>query len=223
MFTDFPRCRQVMELMGNSVDRNANLLFWGESGTGKTTIIKRYLGEHPPCFDETSGIRETPVIGILMPPVCDPRWLYMNLLHEVGAPQLPTTRAHISLLAQRVVELYRTIKVRQIVIDETHDLMTGTAPQQRVMLNVIRHLTNELAVPLVLFGTEAVRTALIPDPQLARRFRVHKISSWTPGEEFDELIGTILRTFPLHRPSKLTGRALKKLSNYTHGNTGPIK
>lgn len=220
-FAEFPRCRHVMDLMCSSADLNTNLLFWGESGAGKTTIIRRYLKEHPPRFDESSGVRETPVIAILMPPVCDPKWLYVKLLDECGAPP-PLTRPHVSQLERRVVELCRTMKVRQIVIDETHDLMTGTARQQRVMLNVIRHLTNELAIPLVLFGTEAARTALMPDPQLARRFRVHKIHSWAPGEEFNDLIGSILRTFPLRRESALTKRALKGLVSFAQGNTGSV-
>jgi hypothetical protein len=112
--------------------------------------------------------------------------------------------------------------VRQILIDEVHDMMTGTARQQRIMLNVIRHLINEISIPLALFGTQAARTALIPDPQLARRFRVHGIGSWSAGDEFNDLVGSVLRTFPLRRPSLLTARSLKRLLKQALGNTGEI-
>ena len=161
-YTDLPRCRHVMEVLNNSVDSNSNLLFWGESGVGKSTIIQRYLLEHPARFVKSTGVRETPVIAIFMPPVCDPKWLYMNLLDAAGAPQ-PSTRPQLSQLEKRTIELFQTMKVRQVLIDEVHDMMTGTGRQQRIMLNVIRHLINEISIPLALFGTQAARTALIPE------------------------------------------------------------
>lgn len=220
-FTDFPRCRYVMDLMDGLFDSNGNLLFWGESGAGKTTIIKRYLKEKPPRFDETTGVMLTPVVAILMPPVCNPVWLFEKLLDAVNAPQ-PLSRPNVAQLEKRIIELYGLLHVRLLIIDEVHDMLGGTARQQRAMLNVIRHLTNQLGVPLVLFGTQAARTALIPDPQLARRFTVHNISSWTAGEDFEGLIGTILRTFPLKRQSSLTVQSLRALLTYSRGNTGRI-
>jgi hypothetical protein len=110
---------------------------------------------------------------------------------------------------------FSSTRWHHISVDEVHDLMTGTGRQQRVMLNVIRHVTNELCIPLV-------RTALIVDPQMARRFQFHQIPSWAPGEAFNGLVGSVLRAFPLRRPSILTARSLKRLVNHGKGNTSSI-
>src|SRR5262249_42967916 len=150
--------------------------------------------EKPPRFDETSGVMLTPVVAVLMPPDCKPIWLYEELLGAVQAPQ-PLARPNPAQLEKRIIELYGLMRVRLIIIDEVHDMLGGTARQQRIMLNIIRHLTNKLGIPFVLFGTKDARIALMPDPQLARRFAVHNISTWSAGEDFNAFIGTILRTF----------------------------
>lgn len=49
-------------------------------------------------------------------------------------------------------------------------MLTGTYRQQRVFLNVIRFLANDLKVPLICAGTDLGRQALLTDPQLAERF-----------------------------------------------------
>lgn len=225
-FTDYPRCRYLLDLMAERRDRprgslKPNLLIWGESGQGKTTIFDKYLREHPAVFDKQAGVRRTPVVGIEMPPVCDVKWLYGQLLSAINAPT-SDQRMNLPLLASRVRELYRAMGVRQILMDEAHNVLLGSLRQQRTMLAVIRHLANELAIPLVLFGTQEAREALLTDRQLARRFQVEELPAWGAGEEFTALVGSILRTLPLRRPSVLTTRALKALLTQSQGVTAAV-
>lgn len=125
-------------------------------------------------------------------------------------------------MAERIVHLYRLMDVRQIVIDEAHNMLMGTVRQQRTMLAVIRHLSNTLEVPLVLFGTQDAREALLHDRQLARRFRFIDLPIWAPSEEFDALVGGVLRSLPLRRPSVLTARAVKALAAHSQGVTATV-
>lgn len=85
------------------------------------------------------------------------------------------------------------------------------------MLTVIRHLSNTLEIPLVLFGIQDAREALMHDRQLARRFRFVELPVWEPSEEFNALVGSVLRSLPLRRPSLLTTRALKMLAAHSQG------
>lgn len=225
-FTDYPRCRQLLDMMAERRDRprgslKPNLLVWGESGQGKSTIFQKYLRDHPAVFDKKAGVRRTPVVGIEMPPMCDVKWFYRQLLAAVDVP-VSEQRANIPALAARVRELYGAMGVRQILVDEAHNVLLGSLRQQRVMLAVIRHLANDLGTPLVLFGTQEAREALLTDRQLARRFQVEELPAWGAGEEFAALVGSILRTLPLRRPSPLTPRAVKALLAKSRGVTAAV-
>lgn len=225
-FTEYPRCRLVLDLLDEQARQpNAvikpNLLIWGDSGQGKSTIMKKHLREHPAVFDKQTGVRRTTVVGMEMPPMCDVRWLYIKLLGAIDAP-VPDSRGSIPFLANRVLSLYRLVDVRQILIDEAHNMLMGSVRQQRIMLAAIRNLSNELGLPLVLFGIQDVREAIMHDSQLMRRFRFVELPMWGAGAEFQALIGSILRSLPLRRPSPLTARALKSLLAHSSGGTANL-
>jgi hypothetical protein len=225
-FTEYPRCRVVLDLLGDQFNQpngviKPNLLVWGESGQGKSTIMEKHLRDHPAVFDKRAGVRRVAVVGLEMPPMCDVRWFYIKLLGAIDAP-VGETRSSIPLMADRVVALYRLVGVRQILIDEAHNMLMGSIRQQRVMLAVIRNLSNELGIPLVLFGIQDAREALMHDRQLTRRFRFVELPMWGAGDEFQALVGSILRSLPLRRPSPLTARALKALLAHSGGGTAKL-
>jgi hypothetical protein len=57
-----------------------------------------------------------------------------------------------------------------LVIDEIHSVLAGTFREQRIVLNAIRFLANDLRIPLVCVGTHEAKQALMTDQQLADRF-----------------------------------------------------
>lgn len=225
-FTEYPRCRMVLDLLSDQVNQPSgvvkpNLLVWGESGQGKSTIMKKHLRDHPAVFDKQTGVRRAAVVGLEMPPMCDVKWFYIKLLGAIDAP-VSESRSSLPVLADRVVALYRLIGVRQILVDEAHNMLMGSVRQQRMILAVIRNLSNELGIPLVLFGIQDAREALMHDRQLTRRFRFIELPMWGAGEEFQALVGSILRSLPLRHPSPLTARALKTLLSHSDGGTAKL-
>lgn len=225
-FTEYPRCRYVLDLLAEQIERpkgsiRPDLLIWGQSGQGKTTIFRKHLRDHPALPGRQEGVRRRPVIGVEMPPMCDVKWLYGELLRAIDAPPLPG-RADIPFLAARVIHLYRLMEVRQIAIDEAHNVLIGSPRQQRMMLAVIRNLSNLLEIPLVLFGTQDAREALLHDGQFKRRFRFVELPTWEAGEAFQALVGSVLRSLPLRRPSVLTARAIKLLAAHSQGVTAHV-
>ena len=57
-----------------------------------------------------------------------------------------------------------------LIIDEIHSLLAGTFREQRIILNAVRFLANDLQMPLVCLGTEEANQALMTDQQLAESF-----------------------------------------------------
>ena len=58
-------------------------------------------------------------------------------------------------------------------------MLAGAFRQQRIFLNTIRFLANDLRMPLVCVGTDPARQALLTDPQLSERFQAFHLSRWS--------------------------------------------
>ena len=68
------------------------------------------------------------------------------------------------------VRVMRATGARLLVIDELHNLLSGTSVHQRQLLNLLRWFGNELQIPLVGVGTAEAMRAIRSDDQLANRF-----------------------------------------------------
>lgn len=58
------------------------------------------------------------------------------------------------MLERTALRFLKVIKPRLLAIDEVHNLLSGTARQQRRSLNLLKFLANELRLPIVGLGTE---------------------------------------------------------------------
>jgi hypothetical protein len=100
-------------------------------------------------------------------------------------------------------EALEIIGARILIIDEIHALLVGGDRQQRIFLNVIRLLANDLEMPLVCAGTPEARRALMTDNGLADRFESVELPRWTNGLEFRRLLASFAAILPLRQPSDL--------------------
>ena len=101
--------------------------------------------------------------------------------------------------------------VQVLVLDEIHNLLAGSWREQRVILNTLRFLSNQLKISLVCSGISEARQAIGGDVQLARRLDVINLPRWTANKEFEQLVLSIIRNFPLQQPSVLTARGLRRI------------
>ena len=189
-------------------DRMPCLLLYGDTGMGKTKIVRKFLRDHPARFDAQTGVTTMPVVAMQMPPEPIERDVYSELLAALGAP------AAVDGSAQRQKEvcrgLLRTMGVRMLIVDEIHAMLAGTFRQQRIFLNVIRFLANDLRAPFVCAGTEHARQALLADPQLAERFEALRLARWANDERLAQLLASLATILPLRRPSRLDAAAVRK-------------
>ena len=219
------RAKQVLERLNRLLDhprgtRMPSVAIYGDSGMGKTMLMKRFRDDHPPSFDLTTGILKTPVLAMEMTSRPGERRFYAELLTLLGAPQRP--RADIAQMEQAALRIMEAIGVQVLVIDEVHNILAGTYREQRIVLNTLRFLSNRLQISLVCFGVNEAREAIGGDVQLARRFEQFTLSRWAANEQFETLVTSILRNTPLRKPSVLTPKSLRRILQITEGITANI-
>src|SRR5262249_19225132 len=132
-------------------------------------------------------------------------------------------RDHVSKKQFQVLRILRGVQTRMLVLDEIHHVLVGSTTQQRVVMNAVKYLSNELQIPLVAVGTlEAVR-AIQADPQLASRFYRTALPLWCMGRGDRKLLASFERMLPLKRPSQLAQEPLAtKLLAMTEGTIGEL-
>ncbi|NEI67704.1 TniB family NTP-binding protein [Rhizobium leguminosarum] len=199
-------------------DRMPCLLLYGDTGMGKTKIIRKFLRDHQPTFDRGTGVTTMPVVAMQMPAEPVERDVYGEFLNAMSAPG-PGGDATFRLKTT-CRTLMRKMGVRMLIIDEIHAMLTGTYRQQRIFLNVIRFLANDLKVPLICAGTDLARQALLTDPQLAERFEAFHLKRWSNTQQLAQLLASLGSILPLREPSQLGSAAVRrKVLDMTDGVT----
>lgn len=202
-------------------DRMPCLLIYGDTGMGKTKIVRKFERNHPPKFCQVTGIDKRPVVVAQVPSEPIERDLYRELLAAMGAPAM----AGGTLAREKDVcrSLLRTVEAKMIILDEVNGMLAGTFRQQRIFLNAIRFLANDLRIPLVCAGTDLARQALLTDAQLAERFEAFYLKPWQNDAAFAGLLKSFERILPLHEPSDLmSAEARARIHKLTSGVTARI-
>jgi hypothetical protein len=107
-----------------------------------------------------------------------------------------------------------------LVIDEIHSMLAGTFREQRIFLNSLRFLANDLRIPLVCLGTHEAKQALMTDQQLADRFDAFELPAWCDDAALGQLLTSYASLLPLRRASELCAPKLRKrLLSLTEGVT----
>jgi hypothetical protein len=224
-WVQYTRAGQVLRILNRLLEhprttRMPSIAIYGDSGMGKTMIMERFRDDHPPVFDSREGVERTRVLALQLAGKPGERRLYAQILTALGVPQNP--RAAVVELEQVAIRLMRAMDVQVLLLDEVHNILAGTFREQRIVLNTLRYLSNELKVSLVCFGVNEAREAISGDVQLARRFEEFPLTRWSADEEFEGLVLAIVRNLPLRNPTVISARAMRRLLQVTNGITSTV-
>lgn len=188
--------------------RMPNLLLVGPTNNGKTMIVEKFRRAHPgtAAAESEDGLALLPVVKVQMPPGPDEGRFFGAILHALGMPFSPRDR--IATKQDTAVRVMQAMGARMLVIDELHNVLSGSAMQQRRLLNLLRWLGNELRIPLVGVGTAEALRAIRSDDQLVNRFEPHPLPLWSDDDEYRRLLSTLEAVLPLRKPSHLADSAL---------------
>jgi replication-associated recombination protein RarA len=188
---------------------------------GKTEIVSRFSKLHAPQFDIRTGLSKMSVLLVQMPPEPSEEQFYTELLTALNCVDL--NRLSVRSMRAEARQLLAEVETKVLVLDEIDKMLAGTPRQQRVFLNTIRFLTNDLKIPIVCAGTEDARMAVLMDPNLADRFGAFELMPWCNDHALRQLLASFSGLLPLRRPSMLdTVEARQRVLALTQGVTGRI-
>ncbi len=196
-------------------DRPKNLLVFGESNVGKSTILKRWakaVNDKAAVAAETADPETMgdwavlPVVRVQTPPKGDEGRLYDNILRAMGYP-LPISYSP-SAKCQTVLKLLANNQTKIVMLDEFHNALSGRFDQRLHFNVVIKNLTNEAGIPLVVAGVETVELVFRKEDQLHRRFSRIELKAWRDNEDWRKLLRSFERLIPLKHPSVLADPAM---------------
>lgn len=202
----YTRAAQTLKKMEDCLSypksiRMPNLLIVGDSNNGKTALLSRFNQSHLAYIDKETDKLVNPVLMIQAPPEPDEKRFYNAILEKLFAPT--RTSEKIDSRQFRVMSLLKQLEVRALVIDEIHHVLAGSPSKQRLFLNVIKHLSNELQIPLICAGTKLAFNAIQSDSQLANRFEPRVLPRWSNNLEYKRLLMSFTRILPLKKDSNL--------------------
>ncbi|KRR14420.1 TniB family NTP-binding protein [Bradyrhizobium valentinum] len=182
--------------------RMPNLLLVGPSNNGKTKIIEKFRRNHlRGAVGAVECAISVPVLNVQMPPAPDERRFFAAVLEALGAPDRNNER--LATRQDMAMRMLRATDVRLLVIDEVHNILSGSRAQQRRFLNLLRWLGNELQIPLIAVGTAEALRAIQSDDQLANRFTPFSLPPWQHDAEYLRLLNTLEAMLPLRERSSL--------------------
>ena len=172
----YSEATKILKKMDDLVDypkssRMPNLLLVGDSNNGKTVLLNRFHKRHQAfVHEDKNGYSKVinPVLVIQAPPEPDEKRFYDVIFEKLYAPYKTTEK--ISQRQLRIIKLLKELETKVLVIDEIHHVLAGTQAKQRLFLNVLKYLSNELQIPLICAGTRNAFNAIQTDPQLSNRF-----------------------------------------------------
>lgn len=197
------------------------LLLFGSTGMGKSEILNRFAELHATTYDQRAGMTAMPVVVVQMPPQPTEEEFYTELMLAMNYSEFERLPLRsLRALARRALAEFGT---KILILDEIDKMLAGSARQQRIFLNTVRFLTNDLKIPIVCAGTEDARIAVLTDSNLADRFGAFELVHWRNDQALRQLMVSFAGLLPLRRRSPLDSADVRqRVIALSDGVTGRI-
>lgn len=202
----------------------------GESGSGKTTMIKRILNLCPQViYHKINGTNskefhqvvylyaETPHDGSI-------KGLCLSIINRIdrvlGTHLYNSTmvqRASVDSLIIIMMQAFKTHNVGLLVVDEIQNLCSGKSSMGIKMLKFLLQFVNAHNIAIALVGTPLIRDYFMSEDWMARRTYGEILQPFEEGQEFDKLMDTLWRYQYTQYPAICTARVRSMLYTFSQG------
>jgi len=151
-----------------STRKGRGLIFVGQSGSGKSTVVNYYLRQFP--HQETDSGRTMPVLRVLTPESPTVKTLAQAFLNAMAVPGADKGTAQEK--TERVIRYIHACGVEVIAIDEFQHFFEGVRANRpaRAVSDWLKNLLSACDIVVVLVGLPKSILAINDNPQLRRRF-----------------------------------------------------
>lgn len=159
------------------------------SNNGKTFVLNKVVGEVSASINDSSPQLRIPIIKIQAPVNAVRRDLFSSMSRALGVPspeRLPATH-----LRRRTMDALTEAKTLAICVDELHHLCPGNRDRQRVILDDLKYISNELQIPIFAAGTSEAFPLIARDEQYHSRIPAVHLPLWDLDRGFLRLLASM--------------------------------
>lgn len=202
----YPVAKQILTKLDDLASHKPNgckpnLLIYGIANNGKTTLVNQFTKRCGTKLNEETGIIEHPVFHMQMPPSPEESRFYDSILNKLKAPY--RQRDSISRKQTQAITIMRNLGVKLLIIDEFQHTLIGPVRRQRLFLQSLKYLSNELKAPVVAVGTNDALRAIRVEAQDTNKFDQVELKKWMFDDNFKRLLCSFESILPLPAASKL--------------------
>jgi hypothetical protein len=213
---EHPEATKVLEIIAEALDqppsdRADNILLIAESGMGKTMLLNTFQRRQRSIPGTEADPGTKPVVVVTMPHKPTEKAFFLGLLLAMTAPHVSLNHLNTLSLSEMTLRRLKMLDTRMLVIDEINSLQVGSPKEQRLFLQLLRSLSNDLGLVLVCSGVPEARHAFFSDTQLSRRFSEVELPLWTMGPAFQAFVIKLVQSMPLRLPSPVESDQVCKL------------
>jgi len=192
-------------------DRMAGLFLTAESGMGKTTLVKKFVGLNGPRHRIDGNPSHHPVVYVLMPEKLGSSQFFIEILRTLGAPVSTERRVSRAHHRETVLRLLAELRTKVLIVDEINSAKANSANEQREFLQLLRYLSNQLGIAILCTGIAESEFVLYAEPQLRSRMHHLVLPRWTADDELQLFVNLLVQSYPLRRPSPVQSAGICRL------------
>lgn len=170
-----------------------HLFLVGESGVGKSTLLRKYAAANPGYVhidEEGTEYDIRPVVYTDMPQPFTMNEFYQQIVRALGAPQLKGVR--VGDVKRQALSLIEQQEVEILILDEMDYILTSRSVKPIEAMEAIKSLTNIGNISVVCSGTTATKKLSEINFQYFRRFPSVKLPRFTECDDnFCDLLTNI--------------------------------
>lgn len=221
----YPKAKETLQQLERLYNmpkklRMPNMLLYGETNNGKSSIIEQFCKKHIMENNDESVV--IPIVNVMAPEGPDLNALYDAILYEIMVPFASTAKKSKKL--HQIQYYFEHTNVKMLIVDEIHNILSGTVGKQKEFMNALKNLNNTLQIPIVLVGIKDALRATSTDAQIKNRFPPTHLPQWKLDQEYLSLLASIEKLLPLRKASNLARKKelAMEIYNKTDGYIGEV-